>query len=69
MTRKYRHKPTIVQAVQWDGTNMEEVEALVGEKLGDTITLPVGWWFILGKDGWFICPDSVFQDEYEPGPL
>lgn len=30
---KYRKKPVEVEAVQWDGTNIEECERLLGEEL------------------------------------
>jgi len=30
---KYRKKPVIVEAIQWSGTNLEEIKAFVGEDL------------------------------------
>ena len=30
---KYRKKPVVVEAIQWDGLNLEEIKAFVGESL------------------------------------
>jgi len=34
MARRYRKKPVVVEAVQWDGGNQGEVAALFGEAPG-----------------------------------
>ena len=31
---KYRKKPVVVEAIQWDGTNLDECEKFVGRHLG-----------------------------------
>ena len=33
---KYKRKPTVVEAIQWDGNNLEEIEKFVGKHLD--------WW-------------------------
>lgn len=30
---KYRKKPVVIEAVRWDGTNLEEIKTFVGESL------------------------------------
>lgn len=30
---KYRKKPVAIEAIQWDGLNLEEIKAFVGESL------------------------------------
>ena len=30
---KYRKKPVVIEAIQWNGTNLEEIKAFVGESL------------------------------------
>lgn len=30
---KYRKKPVVIEAIQWNGLNLEEVKAFVGESL------------------------------------
>ena len=33
MIRKFRKKPVVIEALQWNGNNIEEIELFVGEKL------------------------------------
>lgn len=33
MVKKYRKKPVVVEAIQWDGTNIEAIMAFIGESL------------------------------------
>jgi hypothetical protein len=32
--KKYRKKPVVIDALQWNGRNLDEVTAFVGDKLG-----------------------------------
>ncbi|MGL5512287.1 MAG: hypothetical protein ACRDBM_03485 [Sporomusa sp.] len=32
---KYRKKPVVIDAIQWDGTNLSEIEEFFGEDLKD----------------------------------
>ena len=34
---KYKRKPTVVEAIQWDGNNLEEIEKFVGTH--------IDWWY------------------------
>ena len=34
---KYKRKPTVVEAIQWDGNNLEEIEMFVGTH--------IDWWY------------------------
>lgn len=64
---KFRKKPVVIEAIQYDGTNHEAIEAFltddfagwVGRDLlirtlenpDDPFTAPVGWWVIRGVQG------------------
>lgn len=78
--RKYRSKPVEIEAVQWDGKNLDELRAFVPEEWRDNrihqplgiktlegiMTVSVGDWIIKGTEGEFYpCKDSVFQRKYE----
>mgnify|MGYP006921451942 CR=1 FL=1 len=76
---KFRKKPTIVEAIQWKGNNLDEVIAFLGTKtygefagsvLVETpkaiLTVAVGNWIIKGADGEFHpCSPSDFEMTYE----
>jgi hypothetical protein len=78
---KYQKRPTVIEAVQWDGKNREEVLALGhvqwGDQTGMTVSTPsgevpapVGHWIakqiVNGKeDVWPIAPD-IFAAMYNP---
>jgi len=78
---KFRKKPVIIEAVQWNGDNDEELKQFLGEKkfyhiLNDSsIVIPtlegdmkgrVGDWIIKGVVGEFYpCKPDIFEDTYE----
>ena len=43
---KYRKKPVVIEAIQWNGTNLEEIKAFVGESLTYDILDCGGFWSI-----------------------
>ena len=82
MADKYRKKPDVVEAVQWDGQNREEIKTFVGESLDaawsvggycfiDTLEGKMnaarGDWIIRGVKGEFYpCKPDIFEATYEP---
>ena len=75
----YRKKPVVIEAVQWTGTNLSEIQAfyrpdgiLVGDKiiietLEGPLTADKGDWIIKGIKGEFYpCKPDVFALTYEP---
>lgn len=84
MIKKYRKKPVVIEAVEWDGKNYEEVCRFVGQSLmmnmmtrGLTIlTLEgeymatVGDFIIRGIKGEFYpCKPDVFEATYDEACL
>ena len=79
---KYRKKPVVIEAVQWDGDNLDEVVALGGvdTSIGTpqahqlAILTPEGTmfgskgdWIIRGVKGEFYpCKPDIFEMTYEP---
>lgn len=79
---KYRKKPIVIDAVQWNGSNLEEVASLGGaseyqqEFLSDdlsivtlegTMTANKGDWIIKGVKGeLYPCKADIFEASYEP---
>ena len=78
---KYRKKPVVVEAVQWDGTNVEEISTFTDGKVAwyynkrcMYITTPEGRmevsiddWIIRGVNGeYYPCKPDVFAKNYEP---
>ena len=43
MVKRYRTKPCEIEAIQWDGTNKEEIEEFLGQKLDSYIGDRVSW--------------------------
>ncbi len=74
---RYRKKPVMVEAVQWDGMNLDEIKEFVGDSLdeahmtihtleGDHHT-SVGDYIIKGVHGEFYpCKPDIFAKTYEP---
>ena len=76
---KFRRKPITVEAIQWNGNNLDEVIAFLGTKtygefagsvLVETpkasLTVAVGNWIIKGADGEFYpCNPGDFERTYE----
>ena len=78
---KYRKKPVVIDAVQWLGSNLSEIQGfyrpdgiLVGNKivistLEGAVTADVGDWIIKGVKGEFYpCKPDIFQMTYEQVP-
>ena len=78
---KYRKKPVVVDAVQWNGSNVSEIYVFIGTDVnaryvGDTVIIPTlegdmtaskGDWIIRGVNGeYYPCKPDVFAKTYEP---
>lgn len=82
MIGRYRKKPVVVEAVQWDGENTNEVlkfapSSVSYSNLGGlhlkihtlegVMRAGVGWWIIKGVEGEFYpCKPDIFAATYEP---
>lgn len=78
MVKKYIKQPIAVEAVQWDGNNVDEVLAFIGETAqirggslyiktleGDMLAL-IGSYIIKGVNGEFYpCREDIFKKTYE----
>ena len=76
---KYRKKPVVIEALQWDGTNWDEIGDWMGlhatAQMDDDFVIPtlegdmrasVGDWIIKGVKGEFYpCKPDVFAATYE----
>ena len=76
---KFRKKPTIVEAIQWNGNNLDEVIAFLGTKtygefagsvLVETpkaiLLAAIGDWIIKGADGeFYLCSHGDFEMTYD----
>jgi hypothetical protein len=77
---KFRKKPVVVQAVQWNGNNLDELRAFVPEEfrhnkinqpmgivtLEGVMTVSDGDWIIKGVRGEFYpCKPDIFKETYE----
>jgi len=79
MIRKYRKKPIIIEAVEWDGTNIQEIHAFCdGKAWHDTIEIlkiqtlegvmqaSIGDYIIRGIKGEFYpCKKDIFVNSYD----
>jgi hypothetical protein len=79
---KFRKKPVVIEAVQWNGKNIEEVKSFFGldaewsyddlmpleiYTLEGTMEAAVGDWIIKGIKGEFYpCKPDIFEATYEP---
>lgn len=76
---KFRKRPLVIEAVQYDGDNSQECLAFIGCNYGDTLNYPnivtlegnmrisKGDWIIKGIKGEFYhCKPNIFEDTYEP---
>lgn len=73
----YRKQPKIIEAVRWDGYNVEEIDNFLGKRpavghkftistLEGMVWVSVGDWVIKGIAGEFYpCKDEVFKQSYE----
>lgn len=77
--KQYRKKPVVIEAVQYLGTNFDEIEAFVGgdaefrsgELIVATLEGPLHAspqdWIIKGVKGEFYpCKPDIFEATYEP---
>ena len=78
---KYRKKPVVIDAVQWDGSNFQDVAKLGGAReyeqdfLGDDLIIHTlegdmkaskGDWIIKGVKGeLYPCKPDIFEETYE----
>jgi len=79
---RYRKKPVVIEAVQWTGSNLQDVAAIGGgseygqDFLGDDLTIKTlegemraspGDWIIRGVKGeLYPCKPDIFEATYEP---
>lgn len=76
---KYRKKPVIIDAIQWHGDNIGEVQwfyktdgILIGDQiiidtLEGTMKANIGDWIIKGVNGeYYPCKPDIFEKTYEP---
>jgi len=78
--QKYRKKPVVIEAIQWDGTNCDFIEKWTGHAFASTgrgqaivrtlegaMNVPPNAWIIKGVKGEFYsCDSEVFAETYEP---
>jgi hypothetical protein len=64
---KFRKKPTIVNAVQYDGNNGPDILLSFPDfSVDDLETLIHGDWVVQGPGGnIYSCGDAVFKEQYE----
>ena len=78
MINKYRKKPVIIEAIQWDGKNLSEIDDFVGESIankGTTLIIhtlegdmeaSINDYIIKGVNGEFYpCKPDIFYKTYE----
>ena len=78
MINKYRKKPVIIEAIQWDGKNLSEIDDFVGESIankGTTLVIhtlecdmeaSINDYIIKGVNGEFYpCKPDIFDKTYE----
>lgn len=81
MMRKYRKKPVVIEAVQWDGENTKEILSFCDKcysyqrsdiiilnvsTLEGSMRISVNDYVIKGVDGEFYpCKDNIFQLTYD----
>lgn len=80
VARKYRKKPVVVEAIQYDGKNIEAIEQFAGYEAMDKdgtlfirtlenrrLQADAGDWIIKGVKGEFYpCKPDIFEATYEP---
>lgn len=82
MSGRYRKKPVVIDAVQWDGNNYAELRSFIGDSLDaqwsvggycfintleGRMNAYVGDWIIRGVQGEFYpCKPDIFEATYEP---
>ena len=77
---KFRKKPVVVDAIQWDGKNRDEMRAFIGQSFGyvydrleiytslaERVYASPGDWVIRGVKGeYYPCKPDIFIETYEP---
>lgn len=76
---QFRKKPVVIEAVQWDSTNVDEISSFASGNaslhadtikiyaLEGTMVANVGDWIIKGVNGEFYpCNPDIFEKTYEP---
>ena len=78
MNKKYRKKPVTIEAIQWTGKNLSEIDNFMGgivENKGTTLVIhtlegdmeaPIGDYIIKGVNGEFYpCKSDIFVKTYD----
>lgn len=78
MIKKYRKKPVVIEAVQWVGNNLSDIETFIGRSVKNketTIVIrtlegdmeaSIGDYIIKGVNGEFYpCKPDIFDKTYE----
>lgn len=78
MIKKYRKKPVVIEAVQWVGNNLSDIETFIGRSVKNketTIVIrtlegdmeaSIGDYIIKGVNGEFYpCKHDIFDKTYE----
>lgn len=78
---KFRKKPVVIEAVQWTGDNLSELQSFVPKEhwhnklsepmgiktLEGVMTISEGDWIIKGVKGeYYPCKPDIFAATYEP---
>jgi hypothetical protein len=76
--QRYRKKPVVIEAIQWDGRNTEEVRAFCGDSFSYSLLITTSEgshkvslndFIIKGVAGDFYpCKPEIFHMTYEPCP-
>lgn len=78
MNKKYRKKPVVIEAIQWTGKNLSEIDNFMGGTIGNKGTIlvintlegdmeaSIGDYIIKGVSGEFYpCKPDIFDKTYE----
>ena len=78
MSKKYRKKPVVIEAIQWIGNNLSEIDNFIGRTVDNKETTlvihtlegdmeaSIGDYIIKGVNGEFYpCKPDIFDKTYE----
>ena len=78
MIKKYRKKPVVIEAIQWAGNNLSEIDNFIGRTVNNKETTlvihtlegdmepSIGDYIIKGVNGEFYpCKPDIFDKTYE----
>ena len=78
MSKKYRKKPVVIEAIQWVGNNLSEIDNFIGRSVDNKETTlvihtlegdmeaSIGDYIIKGVNGEFYpCKSDIFYKTYE----